>query len=371
MRKKTFAGRLLLFALFFLGSSNLMKAHSQNALYASYSQANINMANQTIGDFQKDQARAISSLLAEARKIFDVDFIYGSRILPGTRLIMDVDKYKTVEEFLGELLRPYNLKYKKVLAKAYVIYSSSAELKRLISALNQQNGDVSQDSGHTGAAARAIPITGRIVDAKGIPLEGVSITVKGSNRGTLTDQNGLFKIQIDNENAVLVFSLVGYATREMPVGGRTDFQVSMVAQTQSLDDVVVVGYGTQKKSVVTGAISSVKSSDLEDQPVQRVEDALQGRTTGVTIAASSGPEASDSGHYLQLAAFRVRSGAEGFLQHLTRELDPALATRLRITNSESFFRVQLGPYAQRSEAEGAALRLRDDLGLASMIVAPH
>jgi rare lipoprotein A len=97
----------------------------------------------------------------------------------------------------------------------------------------------------------------------------------------------------------------------------------------------------------------------------------QGTADPTPIAASSGPEASDSGHYLQLAAFRVRSGAEGFLQHLTRELDPALATRLRITNSESFFRVQLGPYAQRSEAEGAALRLRDDLGLASMIVTPH
>jgi rare lipoprotein A len=97
----------------------------------------------------------------------------------------------------------------------------------------------------------------------------------------------------------------------------------------------------------------------------------QGSADSTPIAASSGPEGSDSGHYLQLAAFKVRSGAEGFLQHLTRELDPALATRLRITNSESFFRVQLGPYAQRSEAEGAALRLRDDLGLASMIVTPH
>ena len=234
MRKRTFAGRLLLFAIFFLGCSNLMNARSQNALYASYAQGNAGMYNQTNGNFQKDQARAFSSLLAEARKTFDVDFIYESRILPGVRLVMDVEKYKTVEEFLDELLKPYNLKYKKVLAKAYVIYSSSAELKRLISAMDQsERRRCRNDLAHSGAAApRSIPITGRILDqAKGIPLEGVSITVKGSNKGTLTDQNGNFKLQVDNENAVLVVSLIGYETKEMTVSGRTDFQLSLVAQT--------------------------------------------------------------------------------------------------------------------------------------------
>jgi TonB-dependent starch-binding outer membrane protein SusC len=291
MRKKTLTGRLLLFALFFLGCSNLMNARSQNALMVSYAQANANLSSQAPGqNGQRDQARAFSMLLAEARKTFDVDFIYESKILPGTKLVMDIDKYRTVEEFLDDLLKPYNLKYKKVLAKAYVIYSSSAELKRLISAIEHQNGVVPEELLHSGSAAsRSIPITGRILDqAKGTPLEGVSITVKGGNKGTLTDQNGNFKLQVDNENAVLVFSLIGYETKEIPVSGRTDFQLSLSGQATSLNDVVVVGYGTQKKSVVTGSISSVHASDLEDQPVYRVEDALQGRTTGLTIAASSG-----------------------------------------------------------------------------------
>jgi TonB-linked SusC/RagA family outer membrane protein len=291
MRKRTLTGRLLLFALFFLGCSNLMNARSQNALMVSYAQANANLSSQAPGqNGQRDQARAFSMLLAEARKTFDVDFIYESKILPGTRLVMDIDKYRTVEEFLDDLLKPYNLKYKKVLAKAYVIYSSSAELKRLISAIDHQNGVVPEELLHSGSAAsRSFPITGRILDqAKGTPLEGVSITVKGSNKGTLTDQNGYFKLQLDNENAILVFSLIGYETKEMPTGGRSDFQLSLNSQSQSLNDVVVVGYGTQRKSVVTGAISSVHASDLDDQPVYRVEDALQGRTTGLTIAASSG-----------------------------------------------------------------------------------
>ncbi len=289
MRKRALTGRLLLFALFFLGCSNLMNARSQsNALLVSYAQVNANVAQQS--PIQRDQARAFSSLLAEARKAFDVDFIYESKVLPGARLVMDVEKYKTVEEFLDELLKPYNLKYKKVLAKAYVIYSNSAELKKLVSAIDHQNGVVPEELMHTGVeAARSVAITGRILDqAKGAPLEGVSITVKGSNKGTLTDQNGNFKLSVDNENAVLVFSLIGYETKEVTVGGRRDFQLSLSSQSQSLNDVVVVGYGTQKKSVVTGSISSVHASDLEDQPVYRVEDALQGRTTGLTIAASSG-----------------------------------------------------------------------------------
>ena len=95
------------------------------------------------------------------------------------------------------------------------------------------------------------------------------------------------------------------------------------------------------------------------------------RTPPDSTRPAAGAELPVSGHYLQLAAFRVRSGAEGFLQHLALELDPALAGRLRILSSESFYRVQLGPYADRSEAEGAAARLRDDLGIAPVIVAPQ
>src|ERR1700727_2951528 len=152
MRKRTLTGRLLLFALFFLGCSNLMNARSQNAMLVSYAQTSPTITAQAPGG-HGDQAKAFSSLLAEARKTFDVDFIYESKILPNTRLVLDIDKYKTVEEFLDELLKPYNLKYKKVLAKAYVIYSSSAELKRLISVIDHQNGVVPEELLHSGSAA--------------------------------------------------------------------------------------------------------------------------------------------------------------------------------------------------------------------------
>ena len=289
MRKRPIAGKLLLFALFFLGCSNLMNARSQsNAWLASYSQASMNVADQEPAP--GNQARSISTILAEARKTFDVDFIYESKVLPGARVVMDVDKYKSVEDFLDELLRPYNLKYKKVLNKAYVIYSNSPELKRLISSLIREGAMTAEVKATSGVDARSIVITGRILEngGSGAPLEGVSVTVKGTNRGTITDKDGKFKLEVDNGNAVLVFSLIGFQNKEVAVGNQTDIQLTMTSQSQGLNDVVVVGYGTQKKSVVTGAISSVKASDLDDQPVYRLEDALQGRTSGVSIAANSG-----------------------------------------------------------------------------------
>ncbi|HXB09382.1 MAG TPA: TonB-dependent receptor [Puia sp.] len=289
MRKRTFRGKLLLLILFIFGGSDLMNARSQtNAWLTSYSQAGMKAAN--LAPEQQAQTRSIPSILADARKVFDVDFIYESKVLPDARLVMEVEKYRTVEEFLDELLRPYNLKYKKVLAKAYVIYSSNSELKKLVSGLVHGSGAMTAELTQ-GAAAdpRAIVVTGRILEeGKGNPLEGVSITVKGSNRGTLTDKDGNFRLEVPNENAVLVYSLIGYQTREQMVGKQLDVQLSLVVQSLGLNEVVVVGYGTQKKSVVTGSISSVRSADLDDQPVYRLENALQGRASGLTIAANSG-----------------------------------------------------------------------------------
>jgi len=286
MRKRTLTGRLLLFALLFLGNSTLMSARSQtNAWFTSYSQASASLMHSY--QDQDGQARTISSVLAEARKTFDVDFIYESKVIPAAKVIIDVDKYKSVEDFLDELLKPYNLKYKKVLSKAYVIYSSNPELKRLIASLIKEDGLSAAMQANTTNDSRKTVITGRISDDKG-PLEGVSVVIKGTSKGTLTDKDGRFKIEVENGNAVLVFSLIGYQTMEEPIGGRSEVSLVLTSKSQGLNDVVVVGYGTQKKSVVTGAITSVKASELEDQPVNRLEDVLQGRTSGVTIAANSG-----------------------------------------------------------------------------------
>src|SRR6185312_11954572 len=126
MRNHAYTCKFVLFILLFMGCSNFMNARSQTGTWlASYAQV-------TAPPADPDQARAISSILSEARKTFDVDFIYESKILPDVKLVMDIDRFKHVEDFLTELLRPYNRKFKKVLARAYVIYANNTELKRLI-----------------------------------------------------------------------------------------------------------------------------------------------------------------------------------------------------------------------------------------------
>ncbi|MEJ7768741.1 MAG: TonB-dependent receptor [Chitinophagaceae bacterium] len=143
-------------------------------------------------------------------------------------------------------------------------------------------------------AQQDIIIKGRVSDASGNPLNGVSVAVKGSKAATSTNESGNFLLAVPNANATLEFSFVGFNTEVYSLEGKTNVNITLNVLASSMGEVVVVGYGTQKKSVVTGAISSVKAADLENQQIGRVEQALQGRTSGLTIASSSGSPGSAS-----------------------------------------------------------------------------
>jgi TonB-linked SusC/RagA family outer membrane protein len=132
-----------------------------------------------------------------------------------------------------------------------------------------------------------VMIRGNIKDENNNPLPGVTILEKGTNNGTTTDMNGNFVISVP-DNSVLVISYVGYLSEERPVKGQQDIIISLVPDIVSLGDVVVIGYGTIKKSDLTGAVASVKSEDLKNLPVTRVDDALQGKAAGVMVLQNSG-----------------------------------------------------------------------------------
>lgn len=137
------------------------------------------------------------------------------------------------------------------------------------------------------AVAQDVTVKGKVYDENGLSIPGATISVKGTTKSTATDFDGKFEVKASS-TATLLISFIGYNTVQELIKGRTQVNVKLIPSTQSLDEVVVVGYGTQKKSVVTGAISSVKAKDLENVPNGRVEQALQGRVSGVTVAASSG-----------------------------------------------------------------------------------
>jgi hypothetical protein len=121
----------------------------------------------------------------------------------------------------------------------------------------------------------AIEITGRVTNVEdGLALPGVSVAVKGTTNGTVTDADGQYKITVPNAESSLVFSFVGFLTQEIALSNRTTIDIALGADLRSLSEVVVVGYGTQRKSDVTGSVSSISAKDIKQVPVASLDQAL-------------------------------------------------------------------------------------------------
>ncbi len=138
-------------------------------------------------------------------------------------------------------------------------------------------------------------VKGKVADANGNPLPGVNVREKGTNNGTVTDLNGNYTLEVSSSDAVLSFSYVGFLTKEIEVKGQTTIDITLSEDILSLEEVVVIGYGTQKKGDVTSAISSIKSEDFLVGKMQDASELIKGKVAGLTITKSSGdPNASSS-----------------------------------------------------------------------------
>ncbi|TAE61688.1 MAG: hypothetical protein EAZ89_00415, partial [Bacteroidetes bacterium] len=136
--------------------------------------------------------------------------------------------------------------------------------------------------------AQQISISGVVrSSADATPLIGARVTVKSAAAGAYAGEDGSYRIAAD-ANAVLIFSYIGYKTLEVPVGGRTQIDVSMEEAVMTSEELVIVGYGTQRKSDLTGSVSSVKAEELVRIPTASLEQALQGKVAGVQVTPSSG-----------------------------------------------------------------------------------
>ncbi|MEO7530391.1 MAG: carboxypeptidase-like regulatory domain-containing protein, partial [Sediminibacterium sp.] len=137
-------------------------------------------------------------------------------------------------------------------------------------------------------------ITGKVTDAKNAPMEGVSVTIKGTKRGATTNAAGTFSIPNVPENATLVFSYTGFANREVAVKGTSPITISLTEQVTGLNDVVVVGYGTQTKKDLTSAISQVKATQLENENPRSVQDLLRGNAPGLDVGFDASTKGSNA-----------------------------------------------------------------------------
>lgn len=137
------------------------------------------------------------------------------------------------------------------------------------------------------ATAQQMQVSGVVTDENQLGLPGANIVIKGTTVGTVTDIDGKFSIQVPSPNSILVISYLGYLSQEVTVGGKSDFQIQLEVDIDQLDEVVVTGYGTQRKIETTGSISSVKSAEILQTPVVNVAQGLQGRVAGLQVVQNS------------------------------------------------------------------------------------
>jgi TonB-linked SusC/RagA family outer membrane protein len=236
----------------------------------------------------------VGTFLSALEKSTGVDFVYSSKAIGAQRKLSVHQNNQKLAVVLETSLKPMNIGFRLV--------DGSILLHKTVSAVP----DVSADEANAlGAVLPITPpdrtITGSVRDEKGDGLPGVSVVVKGTQRGTASTANGAFSINVASDADVLVFSFVGYLSQEVAVGNKSKIDVSLTIDNRALEEVMVVGYGTQKKSDLTGSISSVKGADLTRLPTQRVDQALQGRAAGVMVQNTDGAPGGN-------AIIRVRGG---------------------------------------------------------------
>ncbi|HEY6083409.1 MAG TPA: SusC/RagA family TonB-linked outer membrane protein, partial [Chitinophagaceae bacterium] len=134
-----------------------------------------------------------------------------------------------------------------------------------------------------GKEAARFVVKGRVTDGKGQPMAGVNVAVKNTGMGTVTDPNGMFSLDLPDGNATLVFSFIGYEKQEVPVNNRKEINITLKTSASQLDQLVVVGYGTQKKVSLTSAVSSIKGEDIVTTKNENVENMLTGKVAGLQI----------------------------------------------------------------------------------------
>ncbi len=217
-----------------------------------------------------EKGMELEKALEQLEQRADVAFLYRSDVMEGKTVSTTKILPSNVQEALKILLEGQGLIHKYLNPKTYGIYAPEQ-------ATPQED---------------AVPIeqiTGTVTDAEsGEILPGVNIQVQGTTTGTSTGPDGTYELTVSSLQDTLVFSFIGYETQTVPISGRTTIDVAMQSAAISGDEVVVVGYGTQQRSLVTGSISSVQADEIGELPITRAEEALEGQTAGVSVLPTSG-----------------------------------------------------------------------------------
>lgn len=217
---------------------------------------------------------AISDVFASVEKNSEYVFFYsdGVRLELSKNVSINIQS-QTIDQILSEILKNTGL--------TYVLNDRQVMIIR--------KGETQQQ--------KSISINGTVRDAQQIPLPGVNVLIKGTTTGTTTDINGNYFINVPDKNVVLVFSYIGFEAQEIKVGDQININVNMSEESNNLDEVVVVGYGSQKKVSVVGSITTIEPSQLQQGTTRAVSNNLAGQLAGVIAVQRSGEPGSDGSEF--------------------------------------------------------------------------
>ena len=240
---------------------------------SSYSQTkslNLNLKNSTVRE-----------VLLNIEKQSEFVFMYSEKLIDVNREVSINVGDQNINEVLDKLFAGTSVSYK---VQDRFVLLTTPEVTGNDAMLQQQKS-----------------ISGTVTDASGLPLPGVTVLVKGTTKGSVTDYNGNFTIAELSSDAILIFSFVGMKTQEVAVAGKNVLNISLEEDAIGIEEVVAIGYGVVKKSDLTGSVGSIKSDEIAKQPVVRVDEALQGRISGVQVTNTSGAPGSGT-------SIRIRGG---------------------------------------------------------------
>ncbi len=231
----------------------------------------------------------LKEVLKQLETQADVKFAYSQRTIRAERKVILHASGQRLSETLNALLTPLNISYQIASGRILLTAAKPQSIKTVEKILENETDPL------------LAQISGRVTDETSAPLPGVSVVLKGTQRGTTTDGDGQFKLEVPDASAaaggpvVIVLSFVGYVTQEINISGQTSLSVSLVPDNTALKELVVVGYGTQKKINLTGAVATVGSEQVTNRPVTNMSSALQGVLPGVAVVQRSGQPGKDTG----------------------------------------------------------------------------
>ncbi len=227
----------------------------------------------------------IKKVLIEIEKQASIKFVYSANTIKSSQKISIDAHDQPLESVLRETLPPLSIDYE--------IYDTRILLKRSdASGVKPKQSEVAElgkvPTDFAPPQPANPPITGIVTDSKGDLIVGASVMVKGTTKGSITDENGRFSVEVDGSESVLIFSFIGYKNQEIVVGNRSVVNVTMDAEATGLKEVVVIGYGERNKKDLTGAVSNVNANDISKSSALSPELAMQGRMAGVFVGSPSG-----------------------------------------------------------------------------------